>query len=282
MYTDEIGKRLRVRDCKRLPRLLEIPTSYDDITNQDELKKMLKVADYYGSKYRQFFKLREGTDIRTITSNLTPLSYSPDIGRTDNQMHLCGVEKHDDRFSIIADFYTVEETWILDPEDNSSKKKHFERRRRVLHLSKESGSPYMVISIDPIGEGERIGRELPGYLEDVFELLSIEILDFFDIIEIEPSFITLIAEGTLLPQNIRTYADNTGRRSEVTATAPTDSLANEAIYTNIINGREKAEKLKLKFGKESIELYGKSLMKITTKIDWEKTDDLKGKIISLL
>jgi len=279
----EIEARLRKRDYTRLPRALGIEGSYDDITDVDSLRDMLKITDAYGSKYRMFYKLKEDADIQTVTSNLDTLPYTPNLDRETNgdDLRLSFCAKSDDSFEIMADFYTVEEEWEIS-EDGLTKNKVFLHRRRVIRLKKEAGSSYMSLSIDPIGEGEKIGSDIPAYLDRIEEAVSVPIMDFFDIKEIDEAFYALVEDGIITPQKVRAYDNATARVREVVSTNPDDDISDETVYTNAKDGVTEARRLKFKYGRDGLELFGKTLMKITTKMDWEKSDELEGEIVRLL
>ncbi|WP_456403506.1 hypothetical protein [Hydrogenimonas sp.] len=279
----EIERRLRKRDCKKLPGLIEIESSYDSVRDSEYLKNMLKIADAYGNKYRIFYKLKDDIDIRTLTSNIDEKPYEPNLDHEANGtcLRVSYVFKSDSGFEIMADFYTHEEDWDTSP-DGMTKTRVYIWRRRVMRLKKNENSSFMVLSIDPIGEGEKIGREVPGYLEQITDAISAPIMDFFDIKDIDEAFFLLVDDGVITPQRVKAYDNETARVREVVSTNPEDDISDETVYSNAKNGVTEARRLKFKYGKDGLELFGKTLVKSTTKMDWEKSDELEEAIVRLL
>jgi len=69
MIREELERQLKKADLRKLPRELEIAEPYDDIISNNDLYKLLTIADKFGSKYIQFYKIKDDVDIRTLTSN---------------------------------------------------------------------------------------------------------------------------------------------------------------------------------------------------------------------
>lgn len=72
----EIERRLRANDYKKISKEL-FNKSFDDDLSDNEYIDILKIADIYGTKYKRFYKLKTGIDIKTFTSNLTNKAYAP-------------------------------------------------------------------------------------------------------------------------------------------------------------------------------------------------------------
>ena len=78
MYKEELERRLNLSDYTRLPNLLELGRTYYDITDENDFKKMLCVADRYGQKYLKFFRLKNGvTKLFTADTKLPHFVSSP-------------------------------------------------------------------------------------------------------------------------------------------------------------------------------------------------------------
>ncbi len=282
MIREELERRLKKIDLKRLPSVLAIEESYDDIVAVADLHKLLIIADKNGSKYIQFYKLKDDVDIRTLTSNLDIAAYQPNLDRltNGNSIKISHLTKGDDSFSISSDFYSNTQEWILT--ETGVKYLQDIYLRRTINLEKTSGSNYMILSIDPIGEGALIGRDIPEYLSEISNLLGIDIMNFFDIQYIAASLHQLVSDNDLVVKNAKSRDEQTGRTREVIATSPRDDISTEDIYQGITEGQTSPQKMKYKFEKETVELFDRTLMKIGTKIDWSNCDELKRKIISVL
>lgn len=281
---EEIKKRLRQADYKSLAQRL-FNQSFDDL-NSDQYLELLKIADIYGSKYTQFYKLKEGQDIRTITSNLNERIYQP-IFDVHQDLRVIGISRTEDSFTIHSQFFTSYEDWVTSPTNPNIKTRQTITTRRAMTIRKLPENDYLLLSIDPIGEGAAVSRDIPGLLDQLVEIVQLDFRDFFDIKEIDSAIHSLVTNGVLVPRTIRSLEPNTNRERSVIARAARDNIRDENIYQNTVTGDLDLESLKLYFydtqgRKETVEIYGRTLLKIRTNANKEATDELTTRIIQVL
>lgn len=281
---EEIKKRLRQADYKSLAQQL-FNQSFDNLSST-QYTELLKIADIYGSKYTQFYKLKENQDIRTITSNLNDKNYQP-IFDVHQDLQVIGISKTEESFTIHSQFFTSHEDWVPSPTNPNIKTRQTITTRRAMTIRKLPENDYLLLSIDPIGEGAAVSRDIPGYLDQLAEIVQLDFRDFFDIKEIDGAIHSLVTNEVLIPRTIRSREPNTNRERSVIARAANDNIRDENIYQNTAAGDLDLESLRLYFQgthgkKETVEIYGRTLLKIRTNANKEKTDELTTHIIQVL
>jgi hypothetical protein len=279
---EEIKRRLRVSDYIRISKALFVNKTFETLENNEYLS-VLKIADKYGSKYKRFCKLKDGCDIRTITSNLNLIEYSYNNTPHSN-LKIINVYKTDTSFDICTEFYTREEIWSDTIEENGKKYRelHTKQVRRIMYLEKRANSNCLIVSIDPIGEGTNAYQRINSNLEELTSLLGINIMDFFDITEIENPIYQLITNNELIPSKIIANDSTTKRIKSVYSQTSRDNIKDDDIYINCTQNNLKLDNIKMKFRRESMELFGTTLLKIITNADSEATDEFTQKLIPLL
>ncbi|MEV9476558.1 hypothetical protein [Aliarcobacter butzleri] len=276
----EIERRLRTNDYKKMSKEL-FNKSFDTLSNS-EYVDILKIADIYGSKYKRFYKLKPDTDIKTLTSNLTAKPYNPSFS-THNNLNIIGVSKTDNSFIIYTEFYTNEQIWKEEKYGESTHKIPVnESFRRVMVIEKESSSNYAILSIDPIGLGSTVYKKIDTNIKDLNTQLNLDFNSFFDTIEIDNAMFKLIDESFLIPQGIFATDESTKRVKSVQSRTSKDNIKDEEVYKSCINSDLKHDNIKMKLLNETIELFEKTLIKISTNADKGKTDELTTKTISVL
>jgi hypothetical protein len=277
---NEIERRIKKNNYIKIAKDL-FNKDFDSLSG-NEYKDILKIADLNGSKYKKIYKLKNDVDIRTLTSNLTPQSYTPDY-TTHFDQKIISIVKTDTSFKIYTEFYTAEEIFVditIDGQDY--KKKENTNYRRVMILEKNSTNNYLIISIDPIGEGASVYKKLEDNLNELTSTLGINIKDFFNEIEIEKSIFKLISDNKLIPNKLIVKDETTNRVKSVTSQAARDNIKDDDMYDSCENSDLKLQNIKMKFQKDSLEVFGTTLLKITTKADEKITDELTTEIISAL
>lgn len=253
-----------------------------DSLNGNEYKDILKIADLYGSKYKKIYKLKNDVDIRTLTSNLTAQSYTPSYA-THFDQKVISIIKTDTSFKIYTEFYTVEEILVdITINGQDYKKKENTNYRRVMILEKNNNNNYLTVSIDPIGEGASVYKKLEDNISELTQILQVNIKDFFDEIEIEKSIYKLIHDNKLIPNKLIAKDETTNRVKSVTSQSARDNIKDDDMYDSCENSDLKLQNIKMKFQKDSLEVFGTTLLKITTKADEKITDELTTEIISAL
>lgn len=276
----EIQRRLRKPDYIKMAKNL-YDKSFDDLNGQ-EYTNILKIADIYGSKYKKIYKLKNDVDIRTITSNLVSKAYSPTY-TTHFDLRVIGIAKSNNSFTIYTEFYTTEEILVDVTVNNKEyKEKQKVNYRRTMVLEKPSDTNYLVISIDRIGEGANVYKKQNEHLATLNEILELNLNDFFDTIEIEQAIYKLIQDDKLVPNKLIAKDETTNRLKSVVSQVARDNIKDDDIYDECESNDLKLENIKMKFFKETIELYGKTLLKISTTANKKMTDELTENIISVL
>ncbi|MDD3009641.1 MAG: hypothetical protein PHQ70_12365 [Arcobacter sp.] len=276
----EIERRLRSLDYKKISKNL-FNKSFDDLS-EDEYLDILKIADIYGSKYKKIFKLKDTADIRTITSNLMPKSYSPCFTEHDD-LSIISLSKTDTSFIIYLEFYTLETIWKVEPYGAITHKVPYqEKLRRIMIIEKENLSNYIIVSIDPVGEGAAVYKKIDENFRKLNDKLNLNFYDFLDMIEVDKALFQLAEEGSLIPKVVSAIDETTKRVKSVQAHASKDNIKNEDIYKSCITSDLTTGNIKMKFNKESIEIFGNTLVKISTNANKGQTDELTTKITSIL
>lgn len=277
---NEIVRRIKKNNYTRISK--DLYNKDFDSLSESEYKDILKIADLYGSKYKKIYKLKNDVDIRTLTSNLTAQSYIPDY-TTHFEQKVIYIVKTDTSFKIYTEFYTVEEIFVditIDGQDY--KKKEKTNYRRIMILEKPNNSNYLIVSIDPIGEGSSVYKKLEDNLSELVTILRIDINGFFNEVEIEKSIFKLIGDNKLIPNKLIAQDETTNRVKSVTSQAARDNIKDDEMYNSCENSDLKLQNIKMKFKKDSLEVFGATLLKITTKADEKVTDELTTEIISAL
>jgi len=276
---NEIIRRLKKSDYTKISKEL-YNKSFDEL-NDKEYIDILKIADIYGAKYKKFYKLKNNVDIKTLTSNLIKTDYTPTFNR-HSDLQTIGISKTKTGFTIYNEFSTTEEV-LVDVTINNQLYKKIKNidYRRVMILEKSSDKPYLIISIDPVGEGSKVAKRLDEYLTKLIENLNLDFNNFFDTIEIEKAIHQLVEKEIVVPNKLVAKDEATKRIKSVSAMVK-DNISDDDIYGGCKKCDLKLENIRMKFNKETIELFGKTLLKISTKANKERTDALTQNIISVL
>lgn len=277
---NEITRRIKKNNYLKIAKEL-YDKSFDSLTG-DEYKNILKIADLYGAKYKKIYKLKNDVDIRTLISNLTPKDYTPDYS-THFDLKVINIIKTDTSFKIYTEFYTAEDI-LVDVAVNGQdyKQKQSVNYRRTMILEKASDSNYLIISVDPIGEGASVYKKLEENLNTLNTILHINFNDFFNEIEIEKAVYKLINDNKLIPNKLIAKDETTNRVKSVTSQAARDNIKDDNLYSSCEGSDLKLQNIKMKFQKDSLEVFGTTLLKISTKADEKITDELTTEIISAL
>jgi len=276
---NEIKRRLKKTDYTKISKEL-YDKSFDSLSN-DEYTNILKIADIYGAKYKKIYKLKNDVDIRTLTSNLTEKDYAPAY-HTHFDLQIIGTSKTDTGFLIYTEFSTTEEVFVDVVIDNKQyKQKQNIDYRRIMVLEKSSDKSQLIVSIDPTGEGASVYKKLDENLTALGDILQLNFNDFFDIMDIEKAIYKLVKNNKLIPNRLVAKDETTKRVKSVYAQVK-DNIKDDDIYGSCENSGLKLENIKMKFNKETIELYGKTLLKISTRANKKVTDELTENIISIL
>lgn len=280
MFTkNEIERRLKKTDYIKIAK--ELYNKSFDILSEDEYKNILKIADIYGAKYKKIYKLKDGQDISTVTSNLTQKVYTPNH-TCHFDLQIIGTVKNDTSFTIYTEFYTTEEILVdVKVGGQEYKQKKNINYRRIMVLEKPSDKNYLIVSIDPIGDGASVYKKLDEHLITLNSIVKLNFNDYFDTIEVEKAIYELIKNDKLIPNKLVAQDETTKRVRSVYAQV-IDNIKDDDIYDRCKNSDLKLENIKMKFCKETIELYGKTLLKISTSANKKITDELTEYIISVL
>jgi len=277
---DEIVRRLKKADYTSISKTLHDKT-FDDL-DSSEYKDMLKIADVYGQKYKKFYKLKEDVDIRTFTSNLTLQQYTPSF-TVHFDLNIISISKTDDSFTIYTEFYTNDIVKVdVEIDGETYQKKVLKPFRRTMILGKPSTSNYVIVSIDLIGEGANVYKKIDENLEVLRDNYGLDIYSFFDTMEVEKVIYTLIEDNNLVPTRLIANDKSSNIMKSAQAKALRGTLKDDDFYSSCTNEQYSLENLKMKYDKESVEIFGKTLLKITTKMGKNNTDELTSKTISIL
>lgn len=277
---DEIVRRLKKADYTSISKTLHDKT-FDDL-DSSEYRDMLKIADVYGQKYKKFYKLKEGVDIRTFTSILTLKQYTPSFS-VHTDLNIISVNKTDDSFTIYTEFYTNDIVKVdVEIDGETYQKNVLKPFRRTMILEKPSTSNYVIVSIDLIGEGANVYKKIDENLTVLQNSFGLDIYSFFDTMEVEKVIYTLIDDNELVPTRLTAKDQSSNIVKSAQAKALKGTLKDDDFYSSCTNEQYSLENLKMKYDKESVEIFGKTLLKITTKMGKNNTDELTSKTISIL
>ncbi|WP_323659391.1 hypothetical protein [Aliarcobacter butzleri] len=275
----EIERRLRAEEYKRISKIL-FNKSFDDLSN-DEYIEILKIADRYGSKYKRFYKLKPDTDIRTITSNLIEQVYTPHF-TTHVSLKIINLIKTVNSFTIYSEFYTEDDILVdIEIDGETYKKKQSVFFRRIMLLEKKANSNYLIISIDPTGDGSSVYKKLEENISSLSSIINLNINSYFDIIKVDDGIHKLILEDKIVPTKVLGIDESTKRVKSVCAGVK-DNLKDDDIYSSCKDKVLELENMKLKFDKEGIELFKDTLLKISTRASQGVTDELTNLLIPIL
>ena len=285
LYKAEIRRRLKKDDYTRLPRLLDITETFDNITSTNDLKNMLLIADTSGMKYLEFYQLKADTDITSLIEKLEAISYHPNIPYIPGQgnISIAKISINDTNFEILANFYTLDEEWVTS-ENGRSKELHEIHQRRVLHIKFDSNNNKLVITIDPIGDGVKIAQDIQGFIGNIFSQYEINFYDYFDILSISDSIYSMNDDGLVRPHRLKTIDEHSNRSYDAVARNPQDNLSDESAFDDVRTNVLSLEKMRLSYIEYNlnIELFSNDLLKIWSKANWEESDGIKENIIRFL
>lgn len=277
---EEIERRLKKSDYTSISKKL-FDKNFDDLSN-DEYIKLSIISDLYGSKYKKIYKLKNTSDINTILSNLTNKPYSPNF-TTQNDLNIIYTVKKDKGFIIYLEFFTLDVVW---KEENYNgivhKVPYNEHHRRVMIIEKETDNDYVFISIDPIGEGPKVFNEINTNISKLSKMIHLDFQIFLDNIVLKKVLFKLVEDGVLIAKGLNAIDETTKRTKSVNTGTSKDNIKDDALYKECINDKLKAENIKMKYNRESLELFGDTLIKFSTSINGEKTDEFTKQLTSFL
>jgi hypothetical protein len=277
---EEIERRLKKGDYSRISKKL-FDKSFDDLLN-DEYIKLSIISDLYGSKYKKIYKLKNSSDINTILSNLTNKTYSPNF-TTHNDLKIIYTVKRDKGFIIYLEFYTLDVVYKdVDYSGVIHRVPHNEHHRRIMTIDKQNDNDFVIISIDPIGEGPKVYTEINSNIEKLSRIINLDFQIFLDNISLKKVLFKLIEDEKLIPKNLNAIDETTKRSKSVSTGTSKDNIKDDDLYKECISDKLKAENIKMKYNKESLELFGDTLIKFSTSINGEKTDEFTKQITSFL
>jgi hypothetical protein len=276
---EEITRRLKKTDYNKMSKEL-FDKNFDQLSDI-QYKGILKIADIYGTKYKRFYKLKDSVNLSGFMSAFVSKNYTPSYIIHTN-LTIIGAVQSGDGFTIRTEFYTSENV-LVDVEINGVAYKQNKSipYRRSMIIEKERDSNYLLISIDPIGEGSKVYKKLDENLDSLNTLFGLDIGSYFDTIEIDKAVYELIEKDELTPNRTVAKEESTKRVKSIYAKAM-DNIKDDNIYKSCIDNTLELENMKMRFKKESIEIYGKELLKISTRADQGITDELTKNIISVL
>lgn len=277
---EEIERRLKKIDYSRISNKL-FDKSFDDLTN-DEYIKLSIIADLYGSKYKKVYKLKNTSDIDTILSNLTDKSYSPNF-TTQNDLNIIYTVKRDKGFIIYLEFYTLDV--VFKDEDYNGvihKVPHNEYHRRIMTIEKQTDNNFVIISIDPIGEGPKVYTEIDSNIHKLSKIIHLDFQIYLDSMDLKKVLFKLVEDGILIAKGLNAIDESTKRTKSVNTGTSKDNIKDDDLYKECISDKLKAENIKMKFDKESLELFKDTLIKFSTSINGEKTDEFTKQLTSFL
>jgi len=277
---EEIERRLKKGDYSRISKKL-FDKNFDDLSS-DEYTKLSIISDLYGSKYKKVYKLKNSSDIDTILSNLTDKSYSPNF-TTHNDLKIIYTVKRDKDFIIYLEFYTLDIIWKEeDFNGDTHKVLHKEYHRRIMTIDKQTDNDFVIISIDPIGEGPKVYTEINSNINKLSQIIHLDFQIFLDNINLKKALFDLVENGTLIAKGLNAIDETTKRTKSVSTGTSQDNIKDDVLYKECISDKLKAENIKMKYNKESLELFGDTLIKFSTSINKENTDEFTKQFTSFL
>ncbi len=284
MHKTEIKRRLKKADYTKLPKLLDIANTFDNVTATNDLNNMLQIADTCGMKYLEFYKLKNNSNIQTLINNLEIVTYQPNIPYIQGQgeISVSKLKVNGNDFEILANFYTMDEEWVI--VENNRKELQEVRHRRVLHLSFTSNNNKLIITIDPIGDGVKVTQHIQAFLSNIFTTYEISFYDYFEGLSIANSIYSMTDEGLVRPQKLKTTDEVSNRSYDAIAKNPRDSLSDESLYNEARANTLSLNNMRLSYieHKLNIELFSDDLLKIWSKANWKESADIKENILRFL
>jgi len=286
MFKAEVIKRLNKVDYLRLPRLLDINQSFENIQDDNDYKRMLQIADISGFKYLSFYKLKDDVSIDSIINSLAQIPYTPNLPYIEGQEALSIAKvtlKDDNSFDIISNFYTLVEVWVKS-DDGRSQSLERVRERRVLHLEYFSEFNILIASIDPIGMGATVTDRLETGIQNIFDSYEISFNDKFDILDLENVIYQKIDSEELRPTKILNTDETRNIEFKSEAKNPVDSLTDQDCYTKMRDSELDIKRMKLKKddSRMTIELFSTDVIRIWNKSNWEQINEFKRDFSSVL
>lgn len=276
---EEIERRLKKVDLKKMAKTL-FNKNFDDLSN-DEYLELMMIADNFGSKYKRFYRFKNENDLLTIISNLVEKEYSPFLSE-HNELKVILIKKNKDSFKISLEFYTNDKKDVpVEVEGKTYKETKLIPYRRVMIIEKEKDSKYLSISIDPIGDGSQVYKRIDSNISKLAKIINIDINMYCDMIEVDNAMHILINENILIPQKLISE-DKTTKRLRVVQGQTKDNIKDDDIYISCKNSKYDLNNIRMKFQKETIEIFGKTLVKINTRANEGVTNELKKSIVPLL
>jgi hypothetical protein len=159
---------------------------------------------------------------------------------------------------------------------------HNEHHRRIMAIEKQDNSDFVIISIDPIGEGPKVYSEINSNINKLSQIIHLDFQTFLDNMNLKKVLFKLIEDEKLIPKNLNAIDETTKRTKSVSTGTSKDNIKDDDLYKECINDKLKAENIKMKYDKESLELFGDTLIKFSTSINGEKTDEFTKQITSFL
>lgn len=277
---EEITRRLKKSDYTKFSKQL-FSKSFDDLSNQ-EYNELSIISDLYGSKYKKIYKLKDSNDLTTILSNLTNKPYSPNFA-TQNDLNIIYTHKSVKGFVIYLEFYTLDVVWKEEDYNGGTHKvPHNEHHRRIMTIEKQDNSDFIIVSIDPIGEGPKVYSEIDSNFIKLSRMINLDFQIFLDNINLKKALFDLVENGTLTAKKLNAIDKTTKRTKSVSTGTAQDNIKDDELYKEYINGNLKDEDLKMKYNKENLELHGDTLIKISTSINKENTDEFTKQLTSFL
>ncbi len=277
---EEITRRLKKSDYTKISKQL-FDKPFDDLSSQ-EYDKLSIISDLYGSKYKKIYKLKDSNNLTTILSNLTSKTYSPNF-TTQSNLNIIYTLKSVKSFVIYLEFYTLDV--VYKDEDHNGvihKVPYNEHHRRIMTIEKQDNSDFIIVSIDPIGEGPKVYSEIDSNLTKLSQMINLDFQIFLDNINLKKALFDLVENGTLTAKKLNAIDKTTKRTKSVSTGTAQDNIKDDDLYKEYISGNLKDENLKMKYNKENLELYGDTLIKISTSINKENTDEFTKQLTSFL
>ena len=286
MYKSEIERRLNKFDYRRLPQLMEITTSFEDITNEEDYKRMLQVADISGIKYVSFFKLKENANINDFRNQIVQINYNPNLPYIEEQSELSSAKitiKENQSFEILSNFYHISQIWKKS-NDGRNQTLIDIQERKVLHLDFYNNTNILYVSIDPIGTGSSVAEKMKLELEQLFLSYSLDFNNYFEIKCLENTIYDKIDAQELRPTKISNQDETRNIEFNSEAKNPSDSLVDQDCFIKMKNRELDIKRMKLKNDskKLTLELFSNDTIRIWNKATWEQIDEFKNSIIRVL
>lgn len=277
---EEIIRRLKKNDYTKISRNL-FNKSFDDLSSQ-ECDKLSIISDLYGSKYKKIYKLKNSSDIDTILSNLTNKTYSPNF-TTQSDLNIIYTHKSVKGFVIYLEFYTLDVVWKdIDYSGVIHRVPHNEHHRRIMTIEKLDNNDFVIVSIDPIGEGAKVYNEINNNFTKLSRIINLDFQTYLDNINLKKALFNLVENGILIAKGLNAIDETTKRTKSVSTGTSQDNIKDDDLYKECISDKLKAENIKMKYNKESLELFGDTLIKISTSINKENTDEFTKQLTSFL